>query len=84
MNFSFMAESIPFEYYIIRNIILKYLPIEKIDSLEYKFLYPFEKIDKKNLSLTDRIDPNNQIRFYLRNRTFRIVSELAKKFRKQE
>lgn len=79
MNFSFMAESIPFEYYIIRNIVLKYLPIEKIDSLEYKFLYPFEKIDKQNLSLTDRIDPNNQIRFYLLNRTFRIVSELAKK-----
>jgi hypothetical protein len=53
--------------------------LKKINSLEYKFLYPFEKIDKQNLSLTDRIDPDNQIRFYLRDRTFRIVSELAKK-----
>lgn len=79
MDYFKLAASIPLEYLIIRNILLRYISQEQLTINDKKFLYPLENFDKSTLSLTDRISPDDQIRYYLSDRVFRKVAELAKK-----
>ncbi|WP_166266939.1 tetratricopeptide repeat protein [Providencia sp. M-27] len=84
MDYFKLAASIPLEYLIIRNILLRYISQEQLTINDKKFLYPLENFDKSKLSLTDRISPDDQIRYYLSDKVFRKVAELAKKIATSE
>ncbi|EKT53340.1 tetratricopeptide repeat protein [Providencia burhodogranariea] len=79
MNYFNLAINIPLEYLIIREVLLRYVSKETLTINDKKFLYPLEYFDKSDLSLTDKISPDDQIRFYLSDRVSRKVAELAKK-----
>lgn len=72
-------EKVPLEFFVLRKYITSLLPDRQITIHDRKFLFPLEHLDKSSLSLTDRIDPENQIRFFLSDRTLRKVAELARK-----
>ncbi|MDX7986987.1 tetratricopeptide repeat protein [Xenorhabdus sp. 12] len=79
MNLKEIALFIPLEFYLIRSNILRYISKNDMSTHEIKFLFPFELINKDNLSLTDRIDPEDQIRFSLSKRSMRAIAKIAKK-----
>lgn len=64
------AEKIPFEFFIIRKYVCTLLPHNQIEVSDKKFLYPLENFNKTSLSLTEQVDVDNQIRFFLKERVF--------------
>ncbi|EIB96329.1 tetratricopeptide repeat protein [Pantoea sp. Sc1] len=71
--------AVPLEYLIIRKTVLRFVEEKKLSVNDKKFLYPLEAFDKSELSLTDKIGPDDQIRYFLSERVFRKVAELARK-----
>ena len=79
MDLDIYAASIPLEYLILRRYVLRFLDEKTLTVHDKNFLYPLENIDRSELSLTDKMDPENQIRYFLADRTLKKVSEFAKK-----
>ncbi|WP_367144221.1 tetratricopeptide repeat protein [Pantoea stewartii] len=79
MDLNSYAASIPLEYLILRHYVLHFLDDKALTVHDRNFLYPLENIDRTELSLTDKMDPDNQIRYFLADRTLKKVSEFAKK-----
>ncbi|HBQ5109302.1 TPA: tetratricopeptide repeat protein [Klebsiella pneumoniae] len=79
MDLNQYVDRFPLEYLIIRKYVVTSLGLDNLSFHDKNFLYPLENVNRETLSLTDRIDPDNQIRYFLSDRTLRKVSELAKK-----
>lgn len=79
MDLNSYAANIPLEYLILRHYVLHFLDDKALTVHDRNFLYPLENIDRTELSLTDKMDPDNQIRYFLADRTLKKVSEFAKK-----
>ncbi|HFZ8993022.1 TPA: tetratricopeptide repeat protein [Citrobacter freundii] len=79
MNLNNYADHFTLEYIIIRRYIISVLCESQLNIHDMNFLYPLENINRKSLSLTDRIDPDNQIRYFLSGRTLRKIAEFASK-----
>ncbi|HBR2218126.1 tetratricopeptide repeat protein [Klebsiella variicola] len=84
MDLNQYVDCIPLEYFIIRKYVVSSLGLNNLSIHDKKFLYPLENVNRETLSLTDRIDADNQIRYFLSDRTLRKVSELAKKIAESE
>lgn len=74
-----LAENFSFDYYILRMYAYLYIDDKKITPHDMKFFYPFEDIKSEGLSLTDGISPDDQIRFFLKDRVIRKINEVAKR-----
>ncbi|QDY44249.1 tetratricopeptide repeat protein [Candidatus Pantoea soli] len=79
MDFFKLSCAIPLEYLIIRKTVLRFVNEKDLSVHDRKFLFPLEVFDKSELSLTDKIGPDDQIRYFLSERVFRKVSEFARK-----